>query len=274
MAFTDNQNLESPTQGAADWDTALRSNFTILDRGFHATLQAATDIGTGEVVALDTNGNATLYDAASMDAIRPAGIAHKSVSSGEEGTFVMMGIVGSLDTLSGFITLGQPAFVDPASPGFLVSSTAGVRWNCGFALTADTVFFNPANDFPLETTETASNNGNVGDDLDFTFTVGHRGYVRKLQIIADSADAYKVQLHSAATRTSSELLYETETTSVDGGAQDFDVNTIDFLDAAGFPFKSTDASTPWTIYGRISVQSASSVNTVAFGFTLEVDRFA
>lgn len=271
MAFTQDNGLEIQTAGTADWNTGLGANFQLLEAGRRIALVADTAIDSGMVVTLNSSGWATLYNPHSID-LRPFAIAATSVLSGISGAFIREGRVRSMDVLSGHLTVGEPVFCSPSSIGFPVNSEAGALRPIGYALIEDGIDFQPF-DMVDVTQEVTSIDVVVGSDHDFALTIGPRGTCRKLRVFGSSLDAYRVIFYSGSARVNSEIIYETITTSVDGGAQDFDVNTFDFVDAALFPFQNTDSASPAFIFGRISPQSASSVGSDSLGITFLAERF-
>lgn len=274
MSFTVDSNLELPTDGQADWDTSLNANTQILERGRTARIVTGFAINSGQPVYINSAGVALPYDASSRELGPPHLLAYDDVASGTNGYFLVPGgIVRSFTVWSGHIIPGHYAYVNPASIGFLTSSLVDTQWPVGRAIDVDAVLFQPDNPFPYTIAASAVGGAEAGANFDFSFPLGDRGYIRKIRVLADSCDAYKILLHTNSTRVASDLFYETATTSVDGGALDFDVSTLDFLDAAGFPYLTTNAASI-LLYGRITVQSASSVGSEAnFQFTVEADRF-
>lgn len=271
MSFTRDMNLEKPAEGTTDWDSGLNANATVLERGHTLALPAVSNIDSGMIVTLNSSGWAELYNPHSID-MRPFAIAWSQVDSGETGYFITRGRVRSMDVLSGHLTIGEPVFSSPSSIGFPVNSEAGAIRPIGYALEADAVAFEP---FHLHdvVTETTTLEVWVGSTYDFSLTIGPRGVCRKLTVLCLSLDAYKVQFWSGSSRVGSELLYQTATTSVDGGAQDFDVDTINYVDAAMFPFIGTDAASPAMIFGRVSPQSASSVGSDTIQVRFLAERY-
>ena len=273
MSFTDDNNLEIPTTGAADWDGPLSSNFTALGRGFEFKATAGFPVNTGDAICLLGNF-VRPYDASSLDAPRPIAVSRTSVGSGEASQFMVQGVVRSLELWSGHVTRGEPVFVDPASPGFLVNCYSAARRAVGWAVDVNAVLVKPFDPLTEETSQVVSFAFAVGSAHDFEVEVGHRGMVRRLTSVSDSVDAYKIRFWSGSSRVSSELLYETVTTSVDAGAQDFDVNTLEFLDRSVWAILNTDTASPGLVFGTIDVQSASSVASGDASLTLVVERFA
>ena len=273
MSFTLDSNLELPADGQADWDTPLNSNFQILERGRTVGLVTGEAISSGQAGYVNSAGLGVVYDAQSRDLGPPHFLAYSDVASGITGYFLVpTGIVRSFTAWSGHISPGHDVFVDPASPGFLVNSSFDTRMVAGIALADDAVLFGPRNPYPQVVVASAVGGALAGANFDFALPIGVRGKVWKINVLADSCDAYKIQMHSNSTRASSELLYETATTSVDGGALDFDVSTLDFLDAAGFTYETTNANSV-LVDGRITVQSASSVGSEAnFRCRIDADR--
>lgn len=271
MSFTRDLGLEIQAAGTADWDTGLASNFQILERGRTLELTTDAEVDSGMVVTLNSSGWATLYNPHSID-IRPFAVAISFVDSGQQGYFLRDGRVRSMDVYSGFLTIGQPVFCSPTSVGFPVSSLAGAIRPVGWALEADGIDFQPW-DMQDVVSEVVSLDLVVGSNHDFSMSLGPRGTCRRLTVEGSSIDAFRVIFYSGSARVNSEIIYETATTSVDGGAADFDVNTFYFVDAALFPFLNTDVASPALIWGRISPQSASSVGSDSVGVTFLAERF-
>lgn len=271
MAFTEDQGFSQPAEGQDDWDTDLRANFTIAERGFHLQLRATTNIASGIVVTLDSSGWAVPYNPHSYD-LRPFALSITNIDSGTDAYFLRAGRVRSMDVWSGHLTIGRPVFTAPASVGFPVNSEAGALRPIGYALEADAIAFSPF-DFLDIVSEVVSLAVVVGSTHDFSLTIGPRGTCRKLTVLGNSLDAYRIQFWSGSSRVGSELLYQTATTSVDGGAQDFDVNTLNYVDAALFPFIGTDVASPYLIFGRVSPQSASSVGSDSISVTFLAERY-
>lgn len=276
MPFTNDNNLEIPTSGVADWDSPLSSNFTAMARGFSIKAVAGSAINTGDAVSMVGSAYVVPHNSNSMDlATRPVGISRSSLGSGDEGQIVIMGIVRSLTVFSGNITPGQPCFINPSSVGMLTTSIAAAQWPIGIAVDQNAVLLQPNQSiFPARQTVVASPVSTlVGSEATFSIDVGAGGWVRKLTIVTDSCDAYKVIFHSNSSRAIGERLFETLTTSVDGGAADFDISSLTWVDAAGWGYESTNTASPSLIYGTIQVQSASSVGSDDFSVTLDVERF-
>jgi len=268
---TQNQGFVLPSEGSADWDTTVNAALTLMDKGVLLRATAAETVNSGQAVYVNSNGQAYLHDPMSLDLRAPHAVAYDVTSTGDEGYFVAYGMVRSMTVYSGHITPGQPVFTAPGSPGFLVSSYAGANHPVGIAIGADAIMVAPGMHpvTPRKVTDSSSVvTLAVGTHYDFDLDLGHRGIVTNLNVTAQSCDAFKVQLWSGSARASGELLYETVTTSVDGGASDYDVNTLNYTDAALFPWENTDTGSPALIFGRISAQSASSVGSSDFTVTL------
>lgn len=268
---TNNQGYITPSDGGADWDVSLNANFQLADKGVLLKAIAGELINSGHAIMINSDGQAWLHDPLSLDLGAPHGIATDVTSSGDEGFFTSYGVIRSMDVWSGNITPGQPAFTAPGSPGFLVGSYKGANYPAGISLGNDAILVSPGMHAvtPRKVTETNSIVSiQVGTYFDFDIEMGHRGLVTNLGVITDSCDAYKIRFWSGSARAAGELLYETLTTSVDGGASDFDVSSLIFEDAALFPFENTDTASPFLIFGRIDVQSASAVGSSDFGITV------
>ncbi len=273
MAFTPNQQLETGTEGQADWDTLVNGNSQILERGYHIRGSAGATVNSGQVVCVSSNGFILPMDARSLANV-PHGVSYRSVASGEVAQFVSEGAISSMGVWSASLRIGQPVFVSPASLGFCVASFAGHGQPVGFATAANAIRVSPGNPniFPELTTEVATVGPVlVGSYGDFSLSLANRGIAQSIKIISNSGNGYKVQFWSGSARVNSEMLYETLTHSTAIGS--VDVNTIFFLDQAGFPWFNTDTASAALVFGRISVQSGSSVNTATFAVTAMVERF-
>jgi len=273
MPFTDDNNLDIPTSGVADWDSPLNGNFTALARGFEFGATAGAAVNTGDAICLAGSGYVVPHDSSSMDNTQPVGVSRFSLTSGAAGQFMMMGIVRSLDVYDTHINVGERVFVNPGSQGMLTSSIATAQHPVGWALDANAIQVAPHNMFPLMMTDQTCGEQSVGSGFAFSMDVGHRGWIRKLRVIGNSVDAYKVRFWSGSGRVASELLFETLTTSVDGGASDFDITSLDWTDAAGWGYEGTDSASASLIFGTIDVQSASQPGSGTFHVTLTAERF-
>lgn len=276
MTNTFNQNLARPADGQADWDTDLNANFNILDRGLHLRVTAGAAVSSGQVCTV-LSGFALPYDANSYELGVPAGIAYTNTASGAEGYILGLGHVSSVGVWSstGLGPAGQEVFVDPRSTGFVVNSRQGVSHAVGIALGRDRIFFNPRASFPRLETHVASFAGIVGSSHLVELPIGRRGIVRKLIIQSDSSDAHKVEVFASSNTTVvSGRLYETLTTSVDGGAGDYDINTPYYIDQALFPYNVISVESGYGNRARVlvTVQSANSVGSSNFSVTMEVER--
>lgn len=275
MSFTDENNLEIPTSGVADWDSPLNGNFNILARGFEFKGVAGSAINTGDAITLVGSAYVVPHNAHSMDlATRPLGIARTSIGSGDAGQFAISGVVRSLTVFSGNLTPGQFCYVNPSSLGMITTSIAAAQWPVGVALDQNAIMIQQGlSRFPENISDINCGEMLVGSQHTFDMDLGARGWVRQLRVISTSVDAYKVLFHSNSTRANSERLFETLTTSVDAGALDFDIQSLDWADDAGWGYKSTNTASPSLIYGTIVVQSASAVVSGQFEIRLDVERF-
>lgn len=273
MSQTYDNDLELQDEGADDWDTALRNNFRVLERGFHVRASAAAAISSGQICIVTSAQKVVPYDARSVGLAWPSLMAWKNVSSGASATFVREGIVRSMAVWSGKIIPGEPVFAAPNSLGFAVSSYAGAAYPAGVAIGADAIWFCPGRQFlPERTTQTVS----VGPVLvnsygDFAMSLGNRGYASLLRVNAQSADAFKVQFWSGSARVNSEQLYNTLTRSTSVGS--VDVTSRGYTDGAGFPWFNTDTASPALVFGRLTVQSGSSVSSSNFSVQVVLERF-
>lgn len=273
MPFTDDNNLEIPTSGVADWDTPLNADFTILAGGFQFGGIAGVAINTGDAIC-SIGAFLYAYDASSVDAPRPIAISRLALGSGDAGQFQKMGTMRSLDIWSGHFTVGERVYVDPASVGFLTNSYSAAKYPVGWALAEDAIVVIPSNFEPEKVTYTESFALLVGSNHAFEVHIGHRGVVHEIGVISDSIDNYKLQFWTGSARVDSEELYETVTTSVDGGAEDYDVATLNFRDRSTWSYWNTDTASPGLLFGTISVQSSNMAGSGNASLTFIVERTA
>lgn len=273
MSFSDDNDLEIPTSGVADWDSPLNGNFNALARGFQFKATAGVQVNTGDAVCV-LGAFVRPYDAASLDAPRPVAVARTAIGSGDAGQFQVDGTVRSLAMWSGHFTVGERVYVDPQSPGFLVNCYSAAHYPVGWALAEDAILIKPMPFEPAKASQVVSFAWIVGSAHAFEVEVGHRGFVREFTIVSDSVDAYKVQFWTGSARVASEEIYETVTTSVDGAGGDFDVATLNFRDRSTWSFENTDTASPGLIFGTISVQSASSVGSSDASLNFIVERLS
>ncbi len=273
MPFTDDNDLEIPTSGVADWDSPLNGNFQALARGFEFKATAGLPVNTGDAVCL-LGAFVRPYDARSLNAPRPMAVARTSLGSGDEGQFQSAGTVRSLGIWVGNFTVGEQVYVDPQNPGLLVKSYSAAHYPVGWAIDANAILIKPMPFDTAKVSQVVSFDWVVGSAYAFEIEVGHRGIVRELEIISDSVDAYKVQFWSGSERVGSEEIYGTVTTSVDGAALDFDVATLNFRDRSTWNFENTDTASPGLIFGTISVQSVSTVGSSFASLIFIVERMS
>ncbi len=275
MGFTDNQNLEVQTEGQADWDTGLNADFQIIDRGWHITLIANEPINTGDILWASSGAYANVYNANSLDLRDAIAISYKAVSSGESDLFLARGQINSMDIWSGNIIPGLPVFPDVVTPGFAVNCFSAAWPPIGLAMDNNAVYFDPGHFsfMPEIITDVVSLAIITGSAHDFTMDLGHRGIGFEVKVTTNSFDAHKLRFWSGSGKVSSEALYDTLTTSVDGGAADFDISSILFRDISPWRTINTDVASPGLIYGRIDAQSASSVGSDSISIEVSVERF-
>ncbi|MEE8606715.1 MAG: hypothetical protein V3S55_03845 [Nitrospiraceae bacterium] len=273
MSFSDDNNLEIPTSGVADWDSPLNGNFVSLARGFKFKATAGGAVNTGDVVS--TNGAFVYrYDASSREGSRPLAVALTAVTSGSEAQFQANGTVRSLGVWSGHFQVGGQVFIDPASPGFLTSSYSAAKYPFGWALAEDAILVSPEGQIREKLTLTVSFSFVVGSAHAFEFNMGETGMVHQLNLVSDSVDNYKLRFWTGSLRVASEAIYETVTTSVDGAALDFDVATLNYLDRSTWSYWNTDVASPGLIFGTVDVQSSSAAGSGNASLTMIVERFA
>ena len=275
MTFTPNQGFETQTEGQADWDSGLNANFVIADRGWHITLIAAEPINTGDMIWASSGAYANQYNPNSLALRDPIAMSYKFVDSGESDLFLARGTINSMGIWSGFMVPGKPVFPDVVSPGAPVSSYSAAWPAVGIALTDDSIYFSPGHFSPMpdQITTVVSLSLVTGSAHNFSIDIGHRGLVTEVLIIATSSDAHKFSLWSGSAKVASESLYETLTTSVDGGAADFDIGSIFYRDISPFRHTNTDVTSPGLLFGRIDAQSVSSVGSSDISISLTTERF-
>ena len=151
---TEDQNLSLPSAGQSDWDSDLNGNFTIIARGYHTLGQAGVDIGTGQVVTINSDGFFRLFDPNSL-ANRPHAFAYKAVNSGEQDTFLLRGSVRSMAINSAAIP-GHTLFASANGSGYIVTSYSAADRPIGISNYEDGIYFDPGrNIFPEFITDSA-----------------------------------------------------------------------------------------------------------------------
>jgi hypothetical protein len=262
MTTTD-QNFTLPTNGQSDWDADLNANFTIIGRGFHKLLTAGSDITTGTIVTVSSDGYANMMDPNSLYN-KPHAFAYKAVNSGEQDTFLLHGLVRSLGVLSAAIP-GQPFFANATSAGFVAASYSGADRPAGIGVEEDGIYFSPgAALFPETITQSSQVSAVTGSTHYFTMDGGRGGFFRRLNCTGASADLVEVKFHANSAR--SDLLYQT----VSGG-----VSVVgSFIDQAGVPYYNSDASTlSGIVYGTLEVKSDSAVGSDTIDVSVIFERF-
>ncbi len=273
MSFSDDNNLEIPTSGVADWDSPLNGNFNALARGFQFAGIAGEQVNTGNAVCM-LGAFVHPYDASSREGPQPIGVARTALGSGDAGQFQSQGTIRSLSIWSGHFTVGERVYADPASLGFLTNSYSAAQYPVGWALAEDAILISPEPAIREKITWTLSLALIVGSAHAFELDLGERGVVHKLNMVCDSIQNYKLQFWTGSARVGSEELYETVTTSVDGAALDFDVATRNFLDRSTWTYWNTDTASPGLIFGTITVQSLNAVGSGDASLTFLVERMA
>lgn len=129
--------FDTPTSGAADWDSGLSANFQVVERGYHLTERAGQAISSGQVVTLNSGGFFFPYNPNST-AIVPAGYAYTAAASGDSLTALAWGIVRSLGINSPCVP-GKMIF--STASGFLSTTTLGL--SVGMGLSGYGILFNP-----------------------------------------------------------------------------------------------------------------------------------
>jgi hypothetical protein len=269
MAISIDQQLETQTAGTGDWDSALNANFTILERGQHVTVPAGTDINTGHVCWINSGGYAFHYDPNSVD-IRPHGYAYLGASSGDDVQLLVRGTIRSLD-INSPVVAGINAYVSGSTPGVVVNSYSGSYPPVGYGIGAGQLFFDPHINQPMERiTQVVTINPAVESMHLFTMDLGGYGWVREVDMKAESGDLIRLWFYSNSNRAAGDLLYQVLSGGVDAtSAGDFG----GFYDRAGWPFENTDASTiNGLIYGTVEVHSLGSVNSTNLNITLVAER--
>jgi len=262
MSTTD-QNFTLPSAGQADWDSDLNGNFTIVARGFHKLLTAGHNVVTGTIVTVRSDGYAFMLDPNSLYN-KPHAFAYKAVNSGEQDTFLLMGLVRSVGVLSGAIP-GQPFFSSAVSAGYVAASYSGADRPAGIGVEEDGIYFSPgAALFPETITQSSQVTAVTGSTHYFTMDGGRGGFFRRLNCTGASADLVEVKFHANSAR--SDLLYQT----VSGG-----VSVVgSFIDQAGLPYYNSDTSTlSGLIYGSVQVLSASAVGSDTIDVSVIFERF-
>jgi len=246
MPISNDNKLELQTSGQADWDSGLNANFTLLERGYHVSGIAGTNVSTGMALWISSGNFFVPFDPASLD-IRASAYAFTAHNSGETMQALMTGIVRSLGINSPAVP-GQDMFVSPA--GYLVGSYSAASRRVGIGVGGWGVYFNPFMEDTAreQITRVVTVDAVVGSQHLFELDAGKYGWVREVNAIGSSL--VTIAFHSGSARVGSERLYET----VSGG-----LATI--LDRAGWPYENTEVGTlSGLIFGTITVSSDSTVS--------------
>ncbi len=261
---TDQQNFETPSAGASDWDGSLNANFNQLESGFRARGRAGEVVNTGEVVTVGSDGFALRFDPNSLSS-KPNLLSLTALSSGDEAFFVSFGSVRSLGVWGGVIP-GHDVFVSVLTPGMLVSSYSGANRSVGFAHFEDGVVFNVGPTHLPELIVASIQVDAVNGSLHlFDIDVGLDGWNRRLHVIGQSADLVEIDLFTNSSRGDVDKVYKT----ISGG-----VTVIgSHVDQAGWPYFNTDPSTySGKLYGTLKVMS-DSVASDDIDVTFHMERF-
>lgn len=141
--FTDDNQFNQQASGQADWDSGLGGNFTILERGFHTTLQAGMNVRTGDVLTITSSGFWLAYDSRS-GAIKPRAISYTAAASGDSLNALLWGIARLWDVNS-IPGAGVDFYVNTADPGAIIPmSVATPGKQVGFSVKSGGLVFRPA----------------------------------------------------------------------------------------------------------------------------------
>lgn len=263
--MTDNQFIQ-PTEGQADWDTSLRSNFSILERGYHVTGQAGIAVKTGDVLWSNSGQFFFPFNPNSRD-IQPHAIAFTSAASGDSLMALAWGIVRSLGIHSPAVP-GIPCFVSPVTPGVVVGSYSGADRPIGYGIGVPGIMFAPGRQLlPEKLSRTTSFTAVTGSLHYFTVDGGQWGWIREVRVIGNSTDLLNLKFHSGSARVNSERLFETKS----GGV--YTIAPSHYLDRAGWPYENTEVSTiSGLIYGTLKIDSAAAVGSDGLSVRVIFDR--
>jgi len=262
MSTTD-QNFNLPSQGQSDWDSDLNANFTVIGRGYHKLITAGSDINTGTVLTVTSDGYAHHYDPNSLSNI-PFAFAYKAISSGEQDTALLHGIVRSLDVLTPAVP-GLPVFGSAAGNGYIASSYSGADRPVGIGIEEDGLYFDPGRHlFPEVIVQSAQVAAVTGSTHYFSLDGGRGGFIRRILAVGASADLVEIMFHANTAR--SDTIFET----LSGG-----VSVVgSFIDQAGLPYYNSDTSTlNGLIYGTLMVMSDAAVGSDTIDVSVTFERF-
>ena len=265
MSVTNDNQFEIQTNGQADWDSGLRANFNILERGFHLTALAGDAVSTGDVLWMNSGGYLFRFNVLSED-IRPRALAFTAAASGESFQVLLRGIVRSLGVHS-LAQMGADLFVSAASPGMIARSYSGASRKIGWGVGEWGFYFDPGDDFLSEKITNVATQANavVGTDYFFSMDAGRRGWNRRLKVNGNSANLVSIKFHSNSSRAAADRLYETTS----GG-----VSIVgSYIDQAGWPYEATDPSTlNGLVYGTLRIMSGAGVTSDHIGVQAIWDR--
>ncbi len=258
------QPFDTPITGQADWDSGLTSNFQAIERGYHITQLAGTDISTGQVLWLNSGGYFFPFNPNS-ESIFPHAYSYLAVGSGETLAALARGIVRSLD-INSLCVPGRAMFVSAKTPGYLVASYAASNRQVGIGLDTGAILFDPAfaNRFlPARLTSSVAIAAVTGSLHNFSMSAGRYGWNRQTLLLGNSADLVELAFYANSAHTF--LLYQTKS----GG-----VTTVgSYLDRAGWPYENTDATTLCDlVYGTLKVLSPAAVGSDTISVQMDWDR--
>jgi hypothetical protein len=244
------QPFDTPVSGQASWDDGLSANFQAIERGYHITERAGTDISTGRILTLNSGGFFQPYDP-TVTSMQPVAYSYLAAASGDSMTALGWGIVRSLGINSPVIP-GQRFYTSALTPGLVVSNSP-IGPVIGIGLTAQGILFNPAHSVvssvggggytPTYFVMSTQVNAVVGSLHTFTQSLGLlQGWNRKVRINSNSGSFIELKLYADAGLT--DLQYSTISGGVSGVGS--------FYDRAGWPIDTNSG----TLYGTVKCLSA------------------
>lgn len=254
------QGFTFPNRNQANWDNDINANFARIGQGFYAPgVVGPTFIASGHVVTYNSSGLLERFNPHSFGN-QPHGLSYQVVSPGNTGYIIAWGGITSFVTWSGQLKLGAPFYASARTPGWVTSclDLAGM-FQIGVVGRQGEYLISPVQVPPARRTHVQC--GFMNDSTVYSFALlhaGNRGINEELRIRTSSVNNYQVTLYSNSGRT--DIFYQTQILS-----GNISVNTVDFKDAALFPYYSTDPNSPFAVYGKVEVLS-SAATTVSSGF--------
>lgn len=251
------QGFSKPNKNAANWDSDVNGNFTILERGHHFFAAVGpTTVVTGQLVSFNSSGFIVAHDPSSLGQVD--GFAFQVTSPGNTAYFIARGSMGDFAAWSGQFAINDRIFPSVATPGWVTNclDQAGLTYlgRClspssgNYLLDNMPIAHHRVSDVRCGFMNAASVPTSI---FSFFFPMaGNLGICETLRVRTLSCDNYRVTLYANSAR--SDVVYDTVVLS-----GNLSVRTIDMIDSALFPYRCTDAASVFVLHGAVEVLSSA-----------------